>query len=120
MTSEITLVSDDGTREVVQWEVGRTLAKEMLGYMRDLLKDRNMTFTDIKGIGVFRGPGSYTGLRIALTVLNTFAAAQQVPIVGAVGDVWSDDCLARLTAGEDDKIVWPEYGADAHITKPRK
>ena len=120
MTSEITLVSDDGTREVVQWEAGRSLAKEMFGYLRDLLEARGMAFRDIKGVGVFRGPGSYTGLRIALTVLNTFAAAQQVPIVGAVGDAWSDDCLARLTAGEDDKVVLPEYGADAHITKPRK
>ena len=38
----------------------------------------------------------------------------------AVGDDWQRDCLARLAAGQDDKIVLPEYGGEAHITKPKK
>jgi len=28
--------------------------------------------------------------------------------------------LARLSAGENDELVMPEYGAEAHITTPRK
>jgi hypothetical protein len=28
--------------------------------------------------------------------------------------------LARLQAGENDKLVMPAYGAEAHITTPRK
>lgn len=120
MTSVITLVDDNGERTTIAWEAGRNLAKDMLAYMRDMLEQRNLTFADITGIGVFRGPGSYTGLRIAITVLNTLAAAQHSAIVGEVGDDWSDTCLKRLAAGENDEIVLPEYGGDAHITMPRK
>ena len=120
MTSSITLVDDAGARRVIEWDAGRELAHTMLAYMRDMLAEYDETFADITAIGVYRGPGSYTGLRIALTVLNTLASAQHIPIVGATGDDWVDQCLSRIAAGEDDTIVLPEYGGDAHITKPRK
>jgi len=120
MTAQITLVSDDGTTTTREWEAGRTLARDMLAYLRDLLAEQSLTFADITGIGINRGPGSYTGLRIGMTVLNTLASAEHIPVVGATGDAWQDDCLRRLAAGEDDQMVLPEYGGDANITQPRK
>ena len=120
MTAQITLVSDDGAKNTHEWEAGRTLARDMLAYLRDLLAEQSLTFADITGIGVNRGPGSYTGLRIGMTVLNTFASAKQIAIVGATGEAWQDDCLRRLSAGEDNQMVLPEYGGDANITQPRK
>lgn len=120
MTAGITLVDDDGAKNTYEWEAGRTLARDMLAYLRDLLAEQSLTFSDITGIGVNRGPGSYTGLRIGMTVLNTLASAGHIAIVGATGDTWQDDCLHRLSAGEDDQMVLPEYGGDANITQPRK
>jgi tRNA threonylcarbamoyladenosine biosynthesis protein TsaB len=103
-----------------EWEANRELAKGLLQYIQDNLEKNGKTWTDISGIVAFQGPGSFTGLRIGLTVLNTLADANHVPIVGAAGETWQADGLARLEAGEDDKIVLPEYGAEAHITQPRK
>lgn len=120
MTAQITLVSDDGAKNTHEWEAGRTLARDMLAYLRDLLAEQSLTFADITGIGVNRGPGSYTGLRIGMTVLNTLASAEHIAIVGATGEAWQDDCLRRLSTGEDDQMVLPEYGGDANITQPRK
>lgn len=120
MTAQITLVSDGGAKNTYEWEAGRTLARDMLTYLRDLLAEQSLTFSDITGIGVNRGPGSYTGLRIGMTVLNTLASAEPIAIVGATGDSWQEDCLRRLSAGEDDQMVLPEYGGDANITQPRK
>ena len=120
MTANITLVKDDGERATYEWEAGRSLARDMLTHLRDLLAEQSLTFADITGIGVNRGPGSYTGLRIGMTVLNTLASAQKIAIVGAIGDTWQDDCLRRLAAGEDDQMVLPEYGGEANITQPRK
>lgn len=102
------------------WEANRTLARDMLTYLRDRLAEHGATFDDISGIGVFRGPGSYTGLRIGLTVLNTIASDRHMPIVGAVGDEWRDTVLTRLDRGENDSIVLPEYGGEARVTQPRK
>jgi tRNA threonylcarbamoyladenosine biosynthesis protein TsaB len=103
-----------------EWESGRTLAKGLLGYVQDNLAKNDKTWADISGIVAFKGPGSFTGLRIGLTVLNTFADSESVPIVGTTGDEWQTVGLARLSSGENDQLVMPEYGAEAHITTPRK
>jgi tRNA threonylcarbamoyladenosine biosynthesis protein TsaB len=103
-----------------QWESGRTLAKGLLEYLHTALAKNDSTWADISGIIAFKGPGSFTGLRIGLTVLNTFADSESVPIVGATGDDWQSVGIQRLLDGENDRLVMPEYGAEAHITTPRK
>ena len=110
----------DGVRVAQEWQADRTLARDMLAYMRDRLVEHDVTLDDIEGIGVFRGPGSFTGLRIGMTVLNTLAQANRVAIVGELGNDWEEKCLERLLRGDNDHIVLPEYGGDAHVTKPRK
>lgn len=119
MLVETTLV-DGATVTRLEWQADRMLARDMLAYLRDRLSEHGKSFDDITGIGVFRGPGSFTGLRIGLTVLNTLAAAHTIPIVGATGDDWQERTLARLEANKNDEIVLPEYGSPAHVTRPRK
>ena len=114
------ILIDAETRYEYEWEAGRSLARDMLAYLRDRLAEHDGTFESIEAIGVFRGPGSFTGLRIGLTVLNTFADSLRLPIVGAVGAKWETEVLARIAKGEADSHVMPEYGGDAPITKPRK
>jgi tRNA threonylcarbamoyladenosine biosynthesis protein TsaB len=103
-----------------EWRADRTLAKKLLGYLKDQLEKNGKTFTDITGIGIFSGPGSFTGLRIGLTVMNTMADSLMVPIVEAKGDAWQQEAINKLQAGKNDQIVLPFYGSEAHITKPRK
>lgn len=115
------LVLVDGQqRFTYEWQADRMLAKELHGWLRDRLAEHDKTWDDIDGIGVFRGPGSYTGLRIGLTVLNTFAENLAVPIVGVWGDTWLENALTRLRAGDNDRIVLPYYHNDANITTQRK
>lgn len=103
-----------------EWQADRELAKKLLGYLDEQLKKNQKTWQDISAIGAFQGPGSFTGLRIGLTVLNTIADTQGIAIVGETGEDWQDKAIARLSAGENDKIVLPFYGSEARITKPRK
>ena len=119
MTVQLTLIDGD-KRTDYEWVAERNLARDMLAYLRDRLAENGASFADISGIGVFRGPGSFTGLRIGLAVLNTIAHEQRIPIVGVAGEAWREECLARLQNGRNDEIVLPEYGAEARITKPRK
>ncbi len=100
------------------WEANRGLAAGLLGYIEDKLG--NKTWADLTGLAGYRGPGSFTGLRIGLTVLNTLADSLHIPIVGEMGDDWQKNALARLRAGDNDQLVMPEYGGDAHITRPKK
>lgn len=111
----------DGTnRHEYIWQAERELAHGLLLFLVNSLDAHQLAFADLEGIGVFRGPGSFTGLRIGMATLNTIADSERVPIVGELGDEWQSEALRRLGLGEDDKIVLPEYGRDARITKPRK
>lgn len=115
------LLSDDGALIDGSWEAGRTLARDLLKNIDELLASRGKSLEDLTGIGVVKGPGSFTGLRIGITVANTLAEARAIAIVGVeAGDSWRQDAIERLSRGEHDQIVLPEYGAAAHITAPRK
>ena len=111
---------DGNWRQNDDWQSERTLAKGLMGHLDKLLKKQDKTWSDISSIGVFEGPGSFTGIRIGLTVMNTIADAQKIPIVGGRGDNWQNEVLAKLKAGENEKIVIPFYGRGANITVPRK
>lgn len=116
---KLTLIGDNW-RHDDEWQADRQLADGLLGYIESQLTSKDTSWDDITGIGVFKGPGSFTGLRIGMSVLNTLAHAKQVPIVGTTGDDWQADALSRLQSREDEKIVLPFYGREANITKPRK
>jgi tRNA threonylcarbamoyladenosine biosynthesis protein TsaB len=115
-----TVIIDGNDQSPDEWLAGRGLADGLIGYVRRRLNQNGMAWNDITGIGVFKGPGSFTGLRIGLTVMNTFADDAGIPIVGETGDEWKEKCLARLNEGENDGLVMPLYGREATITKPRK
>lgn len=116
---KLTLIDGDW-RYDNEWQADRTLARDLLAYLRDQLANSGKDFSDITGMGAFRGPGSFTGLRIGLTVLNTIADAQSIPIVGGMDEDWQNQAITKLLDGENEKIVLPFYGSDANITKPRK
>jgi tRNA threonylcarbamoyladenosine biosynthesis protein TsaB len=102
------------------WTADRTLADKLLGYLRGQLQAHGKTWSDITGIGVFKGPGSFTGLRIGLTVMNTLADSLDIPIIGETDEDWQQKALKRLDEGQNDRLVMPLYGREANITKPRK
>lgn len=114
-TCRLTTVDGESSNNF-DWEAGRTLAKGLLAFIQEKVGD----VKNISGIGIMRGPGSFTGLRIGMAVANTLADGLGVPIVGETGDSWRESALGRLSSGEDDQVILPFYGGDAHITKPKK
>ena len=115
----LTLV-DNGQKFNTEWLAKRLLAKNLLSFLQGQLASHGKTWDDITGLGIFTGPGSFTGLRIGITVFNTIASSQHVPIVGSNGKTWQRKALKKLAEGNDDKMVLPFYDRTANITKPRK
>ena len=117
------LVVMDGNGNIIvreEWLAERRLAHELLGKLEELLARAQGDWTQLSGLVVFKGPGSFTGLRIGITVMNTIAYSQSLPIVGQVGETWLSDGVTRLGQGNSDQVVLPEYGAPARITQQRK
>jgi tRNA threonylcarbamoyladenosine biosynthesis protein TsaB len=102
------------------WQAHRELSDTIHLKIKALLKSQHKTFKDLQGIVCFEGPGSFTGLRIGLTVADSFAYGLAIPIVGTQTEGWIQLGIARLQKGENDHIALPRYGAPVHITKPRK
>ena len=80
MTCYLTIVQGDTRRDVI-WEAGRGLARGLLRF----LDEQTGGIHHISGIGIMRGPGSFTGLRIGCAVANTLAGELGIPIVGSSG-----------------------------------
>lgn len=107
-------------RQQFSWSAGRNLSDGLLKFLQQCLQEFDVGWTDLSGVVVFRGPGSYTSLRIGLTVANTLADGLEIPIVGTDGATWQTDGMARLEAGDNDKIVLPIYLQPVYITQPKK
>jgi tRNA threonylcarbamoyladenosine biosynthesis protein TsaB len=118
-TCRLTLIDGDH-RVDAAWLADRNLAHGLLEYLSNQLQAQGKSWTDLTGLGVFQGPGSFTGLRIGLTVLNTMADSLDIPIVAGIGQAWQEQVLAKLSAGANDRLVLPVYGRPARITAPRK
>jgi len=114
-------IYDNGKQRIAHtWHAERQLANQLLGVLRDQLAKVDADFTAITGIVVFQGPGSFTGLRIGITVANSLAYGLEVPVVTTQGNDWLVRGLARLQSGNNDRLALPHYGAEASISKPKK
>jgi tRNA threonylcarbamoyladenosine biosynthesis protein TsaB len=118
--AELAIFQDGQEVTSLSWQAHRQLAETIHRQMQFALKKTGKDWGDVQGIVCYQGPGSFTGLRIGLTVANALAYSNQVPIVASGGEDWQQEGIKRLLKGDSDKVAMPEYGAEAHITLPRK
>lgn len=119
--AELALFQKDGSLlQQVSWHAHRELSNTILIKIEELLALQKKSLEDIDGIVAYKGPGSFTGLRIGITVCNTLASTLHVPNVGTTGESWQKDGLSLLDKQTDPQVIIPEYGQEAHITTPRK
>lgn len=118
--AEIGLFDNNRKLDYVIWPAHRELSATLLRKVVELLAVQGKKIVDIQGIIAFSGPGSFTGLRIGLTVADSLAYGLCIPIVAAQGEEWIAKGSSRLQKGESDVITLPEYGAQPHITQQKK
>lgn len=118
--AELGLYDDGRQLSYVTWPAHRQLAETIHTKIDELLSGQALGLDKVKGIVAFQGPGSFTGLRIGLTVANALAAGLEVPIVATQDPEWIERGSRRLLASDNDMQALPFYGADVHITPQKK
>jgi tRNA threonylcarbamoyladenosine biosynthesis protein TsaB len=118
--AELGLYKDTEQLAYLTWEAHRQLAETIHQKIKDLLAGQNLALKDLNAVVAYKGPGSFTGLRIGLSVANAIADSLKVPITTETDPNWIKAGIKKLEAGQNIQIVLPEYGAPVHVTLPKK
>lgn len=104
-TSEINcsaaLLLADGRSFQCSEAIGRGHAERLLPMIEELLAEAGIAYGDIGRIAVTTGPGTFTGLRIGLSVARGLALSLAVPCIGVSGLL----ALAAQAAAPVSRIV---------------
>ena len=74
------VAKDDVLLESISYEAWQSQSEHMIPELDKLLNKYSITKDDINEIAVANGPGSYTGVRIAITIAKTIAAVLPVKV----------------------------------------
>lgn len=117
--AEIGLFDDREQLAYETWQAHRELAETINKKIVDVLQSAHVHLHELQGIVAFKGPGSFTGLRIGLTVANALAYGLAIPVVASDAEAWLEAGIERLLKGENERVALPEYGAAPNITAPK-
>lgn len=73
---------------------GRDHAQKLGVYIDELLRENDMSPAELDAVAVGKGPGSYTGLRIGVSLAKGLCYGLQIPLIG----IGSLEALARVAA----------------------
>ena len=74
------IIDDDRIIASTSYEAWQRQSEVMIPELNKLLDENHFTYKDIKDVIVAIGPGSYTGVRIAITIAKTISACIGCPI----------------------------------------
>lgn len=119
--TELVLMDVQGRQSArLEWQSGRQLAEQLLGQIEDFLNQNHTGLRELTGLAVFRGPGSFTSLRIGIATVNALAYALAVPNTGAEGESWLAEGIKTLKGQKNPQIITPLYDRGPNVTKPKK
>lgn len=111
--------------KIKTWISIRNQSQELLPNIDKLLKNNKVKSEQLKWVVINLGPGSFTGLRVGISIANTFGYGLNIPVIGKSkleGDAKTriKTLLKLKTIKKTFKQVLPEYGRPPRITKPKK
>ena len=74
------IVEDDKLISERKLELGHDLSKDAVFEVASMFEENNINVDDINKIIVVDGPGSFTGIRIGITIAKVYAWAKKIPV----------------------------------------
>lgn len=117
--AEIGLFDGEQKLAYSTWQAHRQLSETIHSKIKELLDSQSRSLNDLGGIVAFKGPGSFTGLRIGLSAANALAYGLRIPIVSVTGVNWLKKGSQAIKQGKDEQVALPKYGSLPHIRLPK-
>ena len=95
LVSSVALLHDDTLRAELTIQARLTHSEQLMPHIADMLVKASVAKSQIDGVAVSIGPGSFTGLRIGLATTKGLSFAWNVPIVGRHRLAWPIILSAR-------------------------
>lgn len=92
------IVEDDKTIAEIKTEFGQSLSQVALPEIVSMFEKNNLKASDIDKIIVVNGPGSFTGIRIGITIAKVYAWSLKIPIT----TIYS---LEAMAISSENKII---------------
>ena len=97
----VSLYEDGKCLEAKQELGSKRQSENAIPYLSEILKNQNKELLDIDEMIITRGPGSYTGERVAMTIAKTLSVVSSVKIK-AISSLAAyagmDDCISVIDA----------------------
>jgi tRNA threonylcarbamoyladenosine biosynthesis protein TsaB len=83
-TAQLGLAIYDGAQVISEyaWRSSQRHTVELAPAVLELLSRSGLTMEDIRALGVALGPGSFTSLRVGLSLAKGLALARHIPLIG--------------------------------------
>jgi len=78
----VALCSTDGVVSSRHNSENRSHASLLTVFIEDILREQGLKIKDLDAVAVSRGPGSYTGLRIGVSVAKGISYRAAIPLIG--------------------------------------
>lgn len=75
-------ININGEIHNTEQKLDKKKSQALLPLIEEILKEKKLKLQDISGIQINPGPGSFTGIRVGLTIANTLAFLLKVPVNG--------------------------------------
>ena len=92
------LVEDNNVLASINEEFGQSLSEVVVPKIVSMFQENNIEPKDIDKIIVVNGPGSFTGIRIGITIAKVYAWSLNIPIT-------TIDSLSAMAISSNDKKV---------------
>lgn len=94
------IVEDDKVLAEIKEEYGQSLSEVALPRIASMFENNKLSAKDIDKIIVVRGPGSFTGIRIGITIAKVYAWALKLPITS----ILSLEAMAISSSNETNHV----------------
>ncbi|MCQ2914690.1 MAG: tRNA (adenosine(37)-N6)-threonylcarbamoyltransferase complex dimerization subunit type 1 TsaB [Alphaproteobacteria bacterium] len=103
----VALVKDGKLLSEFKQNMPRGQAEALFPIINGMLKDNNVSYKDIDKVVVCVGPGSFTGVRVAISSANGIGLAANIDVVGVsilecLGDKTKDNAVVLLDTKRQD------------------